>query len=222
MRAARPGRGGARARLRPGQGLRPHQRRRSRHGGARPARPMPAWSWCPGTPRAVTPRAGRGDPRRGQIAGAGSSASSATRRSGASQRRGPRRSASMPSSCTATRSVGAVRALLPAETEIWAAVRVGAGSAGPRAGADRTAVRFRARGGTGRTFDWSRVAGRGGAEARPARRRPQPGQCARRRAARRLCARRRLGRRGGARAGRIRTASPPFSRRSGCRCGRAC
>lgn len=55
--------------------------------------------------------------------------------------------------------VGAFRALLPAETEIWAAVEVGAGTIGPRAGADR--VLFDSgRGGTGRTFDWSRVAGR--------------------------------------------------------------
>jgi len=55
--------------------------------------------------------------------------------------------------------VGAVRALLPAETEIWAAARVGAGAIGPRAGADR--VLFDSGpGGTGRTFDWSRVAGR--------------------------------------------------------------
>jgi indole-3-glycerol phosphate synthase / phosphoribosylanthranilate isomerase len=56
--------------------------------------------------------------------------------------------------------VGAFRALLPAETEIWAAVEVGAGTNGPRAGADR--VLFDSgRGGTGRTFDWSKVAGRG-------------------------------------------------------------
>ncbi|HYJ53611.1 MAG TPA: bifunctional indole-3-glycerol-phosphate synthase TrpC/phosphoribosylanthranilate isomerase TrpF [Allosphingosinicella sp.] len=55
--------------------------------------------------------------------------------------------------------VGAFRALLPAETEIWAAVEVGAGTIGPRAGADR--VLFDSgRGGTGRAFDWSRVAGR--------------------------------------------------------------
>jgi indole-3-glycerol phosphate synthase/phosphoribosylanthranilate isomerase len=54
---------------------------------------------------------------------------------------------------------GAFRALLPPETEIWAAVEVGAGTIGPRAGADR--VLFDSgRGGTGRTFDWSRVAGR--------------------------------------------------------------
>src|SRR5436190_2520107 len=56
--------------------------------------------------------------------------------------------------------VGAFRALLPAETEIWAAAQVGAGTIGPRAGADR--VLFDSgRGGTGRSFDWSRVAGRG-------------------------------------------------------------
>jgi len=55
--------------------------------------------------------------------------------------------------------VGDYRALLPAETEIWAAMQVGAGLAGPRAGADR--ILFDSGpGGTGRTFDWSRVAGR--------------------------------------------------------------
>jgi indole-3-glycerol phosphate synthase/phosphoribosylanthranilate isomerase len=55
--------------------------------------------------------------------------------------------------------VGACRALLPAETELWAAVKVGAGTTGPRAGADRMLFDSGA-GGTGRTFDWSRVAGR--------------------------------------------------------------
>ena len=55
--------------------------------------------------------------------------------------------------------VGAVRALLPAETEIWAAVRVGAGSIGPRTGADRLLFDSGG-GGTGRRFDWSRVARR--------------------------------------------------------------
>ncbi|HMG48550.1 MAG TPA: bifunctional indole-3-glycerol-phosphate synthase TrpC/phosphoribosylanthranilate isomerase TrpF [Allosphingosinicella sp.] len=55
--------------------------------------------------------------------------------------------------------VGAFRALLPDETEIWAAVRVGAGPLHPRAGADRLLFDS-GRGGTGRTFDWSRVAGR--------------------------------------------------------------
>jgi len=55
--------------------------------------------------------------------------------------------------------VDACRVLLPAETEIWAAATVGAGAIGPRAGADR--VLFDSGpGGTGRTFDWSRVAGR--------------------------------------------------------------
>jgi len=55
--------------------------------------------------------------------------------------------------------VGAYRALLPEETEIWAAAQVGAGWVGPRAGADR--ILFDSGpGGTGRTFDWSRVAGR--------------------------------------------------------------
>jgi len=55
--------------------------------------------------------------------------------------------------------VGAVRAFLPAETEIWAAVRVGAGSIGPRTGADRLLFDSGS-GGSGRTFDWSRIAGR--------------------------------------------------------------
>lgn len=51
------------------------------------------------------------------------------------------------------------RRLLPEATEIWAAAEVGAGQAGPRTGADR--ILFDSGpGGTGRTFDWSRVAGR--------------------------------------------------------------
>lgn len=55
--------------------------------------------------------------------------------------------------------VGAYRAILPEETEIWAAVQVGAGQVGPRAGADRVLFDSGS-GGTGRTFDWSRVEGR--------------------------------------------------------------
>lgn len=51
------------------------------------------------------------------------------------------------------------RALLPETTEVWAAAQVGADLAGPRTGADR--ILFDSGpGGTGRTFDWSRVAGR--------------------------------------------------------------
>jgi indole-3-glycerol phosphate synthase/phosphoribosylanthranilate isomerase len=54
---------------------------------------------------------------------------------------------------------GACRAALPGNAEIWAAAQVGAGLAGPRAGADR--VLFDSGpGGTGRCFDWSKVAGR--------------------------------------------------------------
>jgi indole-3-glycerol phosphate synthase/phosphoribosylanthranilate isomerase len=55
--------------------------------------------------------------------------------------------------------VAAFRALLPSETEIWAAAQVGAGPIGPRPGADRLLFDSGS-GGTGRTFDWSRVAGR--------------------------------------------------------------
>lgn len=55
--------------------------------------------------------------------------------------------------------VGVYRALLPEETEIWAAAQVGAGPVGPRPGADRLLFDS-GPGGTGRTFDWSRVAGR--------------------------------------------------------------
>jgi len=55
--------------------------------------------------------------------------------------------------------VGRYRALLPETTELWAAAQVGADLAGPRIGADR--ILFDSGpGGTGRTFDWSRVAGR--------------------------------------------------------------
>lgn len=54
---------------------------------------------------------------------------------------------------------GACRAALLGNAEIWAAAQVGAGLAGPRAGADR--VLFNSGpGGTGRCFDWSKVAGR--------------------------------------------------------------
>lgn len=52
----------------------------------------------------------------------------------------------------------AYRALLSGEVEVWAAVQVGAGH-DPRAGADRLLFDSGA-GGTGRTFDWSRVKGR--------------------------------------------------------------
>jgi indole-3-glycerol phosphate synthase/phosphoribosylanthranilate isomerase len=55
--------------------------------------------------------------------------------------------------------VGACRAALLGQAEIWAAAQVGAGLAGPRAGADR--VLFDSGpGGTGRCFDWAKVAGR--------------------------------------------------------------
>jgi indole-3-glycerol phosphate synthase / phosphoribosylanthranilate isomerase len=58
-----------------------------------------------------------------------------------------------------------LRALLPPETEIWAAGPVGRDVPEPRLGADRmlydTEVSGRS-GGTGRTFDWRRLAGRPG------------------------------------------------------------
>ncbi|HST37089.1 MAG TPA: hypothetical protein VLK25_10735, partial [Allosphingosinicella sp.] len=51
------------------------------------------------------------------------------------------------------------RPILPETTELWATAEVGAGGVGPRTGADR--ILFDSgRGGTGRTFDWARVAGR--------------------------------------------------------------
>jgi indole-3-glycerol phosphate synthase/phosphoribosylanthranilate isomerase len=55
--------------------------------------------------------------------------------------------------------VAAFRALLPQDTEIWAAAQVGPGPIGARPGADRLLFDS-GPGGTGRTFDWSRVAGR--------------------------------------------------------------
>ena len=59
--------------------------------------------------------------------------------------------------------IGALRGLLPDECEIWAAGAVDRDLPPPRAGADRTlfdtAVGGRS-GGTGRTFDWSRLKGR--------------------------------------------------------------
>ncbi|MGQ0558300.1 MAG: bifunctional indole-3-glycerol-phosphate synthase TrpC/phosphoribosylanthranilate isomerase TrpF [Sphingosinicella sp.] len=54
---------------------------------------------------------------------------------------------------------GAVRSLVPGETEVWAAVQVGAGPLHPRTGADRLLFDSGS-GGSGRTFDWSRVRGR--------------------------------------------------------------
>ena len=51
-----------------------------------------------------------------------------------------------------------LRSLLPEGTEIWAASAVGDAAPEPRSGADRTVYDTGA-GGTGRTFDWSRVAG---------------------------------------------------------------
>jgi indole-3-glycerol phosphate synthase/phosphoribosylanthranilate isomerase len=59
--------------------------------------------------------------------------------------------------------ISALKAMLPAGTEIWASAAVGAEVPEPRPGADRilfdTAHGGRS-GGTGRVFDWSRLAGR--------------------------------------------------------------
>ena len=55
--------------------------------------------------------------------------------------------------------IRALRGLLPEGTEIWAAASVGEAVAEPRLGADRT-VYDTGSGGTGRTFDWSRIAAR--------------------------------------------------------------
>jgi len=52
-----------------------------------------------------------------------------------------------------------LRSLLPEGVEIWAAAAVGAAAPEPRAGADRIVYDSGA-GGTGRTFDWERLAGR--------------------------------------------------------------
>jgi indole-3-glycerol phosphate synthase/phosphoribosylanthranilate isomerase len=57
----------------------------------------------------------------------------------------------------------ALRPLLPRKTEIWAAAAVGRDLPEPREGADRTLFDTKVDGrcgGTGRTFDWSRVRGR--------------------------------------------------------------
>jgi indole-3-glycerol phosphate synthase/phosphoribosylanthranilate isomerase len=59
--------------------------------------------------------------------------------------------------------IRALRAMLPPETEIWAAAAVGRDLPGPRPGADRTLfdTKVGARsGGTGIAFDWGRVSGR--------------------------------------------------------------
>jgi indole-3-glycerol phosphate synthase/phosphoribosylanthranilate isomerase len=55
--------------------------------------------------------------------------------------------------------ISGLRSLLPEGTQIWAAAAVGGAAPKPRSGADRT-VYDTGSGGTGRTFDWSRVAGR--------------------------------------------------------------
>jgi indole-3-glycerol phosphate synthase/phosphoribosylanthranilate isomerase len=55
--------------------------------------------------------------------------------------------------------IRALRGLLPEGTEIWAAASVGEAVAETRLGADRTVYDSGA-GGTGRAFDWSRIAGR--------------------------------------------------------------
>jgi indole-3-glycerol phosphate synthase / phosphoribosylanthranilate isomerase len=111
----------------------------------------------PGTPRAVTPgeaetilAAAKASPRRVGIFrdSAPEFVNAAARRLGlhAVQLHG-------------REEVGAYRRLLPEATEIWAAVEVGAGMAGPRTGADR--ILFDSGpGGTGRTFDWAQVAER--------------------------------------------------------------
>ena len=59
--------------------------------------------------------------------------------------------------------IRALRAMLPAATEIWAAAAVGRDVPGPRQGADRTLFDTRVgtrSGGTGIAFDWGRVSGR--------------------------------------------------------------
>jgi indole-3-glycerol phosphate synthase/phosphoribosylanthranilate isomerase len=61
------------------------------------------------------------------------------------------------------RYIRGLRALLPGETEIWAAGAVGAEVPAPRPGADRTLFDTKVRGlsgGTGQAFDWARVGGR--------------------------------------------------------------
>lgn len=55
--------------------------------------------------------------------------------------------------------VSAVRRLMPETTEVWAAAQVGAGAMELRDGADRLLFDSGA-GGTGRTFDWDKVADR--------------------------------------------------------------
>jgi len=57
-----------------------------------------------------------------------------------------------------------LRAMLPPETEIWAAAAIGRDLPGPRLGADRTLFDTKVgtrSGGTGLAFDWARVRGRG-------------------------------------------------------------
>ena len=125
--------------------------------GARAGATHAGFVMVPGTPRAVSPAAAEAI-----LAGAGTQA----RIVGIFRNEDPRivdaaarRLGLHAVQLHGNEEVGAVRALLPAETEIWAAAQIGAGVADPRTGADR--ILFDSGpGGTGRTFDWSRVAGR--------------------------------------------------------------
>jgi indole-3-glycerol phosphate synthase/phosphoribosylanthranilate isomerase len=125
--------------------------------GARAGATHAGFVMVPGTPRAVSPAAAEAI-----LAGAGTRA----RIVGIFRNEDPRivdaaarRLGLHAVQLHGNEEVGAVRALLPAETEIWAAAQIGAGVADPRTGADR--ILFDSGpGGTGRTFDWSRVAGR--------------------------------------------------------------
>ena len=177
MRAGGPGRGGA-ARS-PSAGSR---------SAASPMPPISTWRraagashagfvMVPGTPRAVTPGDGRGDPGRGEGARRSASASSATQNPSMSTQR-PGGSASMPSSCTA-RGGGALFGARPAPRRPRSGPlrEVGAGARRSPRRRRPYPVRFAGRGGTGqglRLVDGARPARTG---AGPARRRARSGQC---------------------------------------------
>ena len=172
------------------------------------ARAAPAYAglvMVPGTPRAVTPDAGRAARRRGARGGAASVGVFRNEKLMQVARGGAARSASTRSSSMARRMPpisARLRSLLPEAIEIWAAGAVGARCAGAAARRRPDPVRHQGRrptGGTGIAFDWARVA-RPAASWRAALLAGglNPDNAARGRAGRRLGARRRLGRRGGA------------------------
>ena len=211
-------RGGAGARLRPGQGLRPHRRRRRGDGGRSMAPPMPAWSWCRARRARSAGARPRRSPRRRAIPLVGVFRNEkpmqvALRRPSARPARGPaprrggralHQGAARPASARRPRSGPPPRSAASCPSR---------GSA-PTAPCS-TARSAAARGGTGIAFDWAPVRRPGRSCPAAPRRRPRPRQC---RAPRRGSAPSRSTSARESRrrpAARTRASSPPSSRRFG-------